>query len=186
MQTPDRPSQGCTEPHASATRSAVDSGRPRGGLVQRVTERLEAAEKTIAQLRKKLSKERKRRSNFQHKYKTLQNSCNFERKQLGVQRKTESEPSALNLNRIESLSLPKLQQLQQLKETIEESIMETAGRARAKEKRRQLFHWARRPRLQFGAWNCVRARVLHSLKPADGNKLVMLSPGNILKSALAA
>lgn len=58
-----------------------------------------------------------------------------------------------------------------LKETIEESIMETAGRARAKEKRRQLFHWARRPRLQFGAWNCVRARVLHSLKPADGNKL---------------
>ena len=117
MNTPERPPRGSTEPHASATRSAVDSGLPRGGLVQQVTERLQEAEKTIAQLRKKLSKERKRRSNFQHKYKTLQNSCNFERKQLGVQRKTESEPSALNLNRIESLSLPKLQQLQQLKES---------------------------------------------------------------------
>ena len=67
MQTPDRPSQGCTEPHASATRSAVQSRQPSGGLFQQTKQ-----QRTIDKLRKKLTKERKRRSKIQGKLKLSQ------------------------------------------------------------------------------------------------------------------
>ena len=67
MQTPDRPSQGCTEPHASATRSAVQSRQPSGGLFQQTMQ-----QRTIDKLRKKLTKERKRRSKIQGKLKLSQ------------------------------------------------------------------------------------------------------------------
>ena len=67
MQTPDRPSQGCTEPHASATRSAVQSRQPSGGLFQQTMQ-----QRTIDKLRKKLTKERKRCSKIQEELKLSQ------------------------------------------------------------------------------------------------------------------
>ena len=97
MQTPDRPSQGCTEPHASATRSAVQSRQPSGGLFQQTMQ-----QRTIDKLRKKLTKERKskRRSKIQGKLKLSQeqslqlqealNAANKENERLETAREAQS------------------------------------------------------------------------------------------------
>ena len=120
MQTPDRPSQGCTEPHASATRSAVQSRQPSGGLFQQTKQ-----QRTIDKLRKKLTKERKRRSKIQGKLKLSQeqslqlqealNAANKENERL----ETAREAQVLHkTNFTKPLHIPRLehQQLAQIEE----------------------------------------------------------------------